>query len=114
MKPKGMLAVSALIALLLSACAATGDGTTTTAGGQRMVPVSIEQVLTLSHEAVGVRAVTAIGLQCLRDGYAQTVEIDAPERMYLGDDSEPGWPDGRHEPLGEDVVGPRERDATDP
>jgi hypothetical protein len=78
-----MLATAALIALLLSACAATSDGTTTTAGGQRMVPVSIEQVLTLDSEtpvfvkgtlfadADGVRLCEAIGesfpVQCLGD-----------------------------------------------
>ena len=105
MKPRGEIVVSALIALLLSACATTDGGTPTTdGGGQRMVPVSIEEVLTFENEtpvfvkgtlfadAAGFRLCEAIGesfpVQCLGNQITIT-DIDLyPEfaGLLVGDD----------------------------
>jgi hypothetical protein len=78
------IAATALAVMLLSACSGTnsgGDGGTTTVEGNRMAPVSIEQVLTFEDEtpvfvrgtlyadADGMRLCEAIGesfpVQCL-------------------------------------------------
>ena len=106
MKSMRLPAVGALVALMLSACAgADGGGTVTTAGdGQRMVPVSIEEVLTFDDEtpvfvrgtlfadASGVRLCEAIGesfpVQCLGNQITITDLDQFPEYagLLVGDD----------------------------